>query len=458
MNNDPRPAARSPVPQQQAVNPLSLIQAVAASGLVSPRRLQELAGEAVTEGRLALLLVERGDLNAWQLDQVRQGRTRFRLGPYVIRDTLGRGGMGDVFKAEHELLGRIEAIKVLSKRRATPEAIARFEREIRAQAQLDHPNLVRVTNAGRDGGAYFLVMEYVPGLDLRRLIRRSGPVPIEAAVHVAIEVARGLDYAHRMGLVHRDIKPGNVLLTPDGRVKLTDLGLAWRLNEPRGAGGPYDRRMVGTSDYLAPELLRDPMRIMPVSDLYALGCTLYYAVTGKVLFPGGGHAEKSQRHLTEAPAPAASFRDDLPAGLLAALDRLLQKDDNLRTPTAAAAIADLAPLASADGPALLGRAVETTMQLRAASLTPSVDAELEETAVGSSAELESSMTESPVGTHRSDAPSPQPGQEPPAVPLAPQQPVTAGNALESAAKWVLWLGIAVTGLIAAVALIAELLN
>lgn len=442
-----------------------MIQAIAASGLVAPGRLQELAIEAVTEARLALLLIERGDLNAWQLEQVREGRTRFRLGPYVIRDTVGRGGMGDVFKAEHELLGRIEAIKVLSKRRATPEAVARFEREIRAQAQLDHPNLVRVTNAGRDGGAYYLVMEYVPGLDLRRLIRRTGPLPVEAAVHVAIEVARGLDHAHRLGLVHRDIKPGNVLLTPDGRVKLTDLGLAWRLNEPRGAGGPYDRRMVGTSDYLAPELLRDPMRIMPVSDIYALGCTLYYAITGKVLFPGGGHNEKAQRHLTETPAPANSFRDDLPDGLVAALDRLLEKDDNLRTPTAAAAIADLAPLASAEGPPLLGRAVETTMQLRVASLTPPTDADLEETAVGSSAELESSMPASPNGTQSGAPPPPSPVQAPTPVRRTtgpathtPERSLTAGSTLESAAKWTLWLGMTVTGLIAAGALIAELLN
>ena len=165
-------------------------------------------------------------MNRWQVEQLKAGKTKFTLGPYRIFDSIGKGGMGDVFKGEHTMLGRIEAVKVLPKHKTTPDSIVRFHREIRAQAQLDHPNLVRLTFAGQDGAAWFFVTEYVPGIDLRKLVRRRGKLSMTEAATIISQTAEGLAYAHERDLVHRDIKPGNILVTPDGRTKVIDLGLA----------------------------------------------------------------------------------------------------------------------------------------------------------------------------------------------------------------------------------------
>jgi serine/threonine protein kinase len=254
--------------------------------------------------------------------------------------------MGHVFKAEHKLLGRIEAIKVLPKSKSTPEAVAAFQREIRAQAQLDHPNLVRVSYADFEGETYFFVTEYVPGTDLRKLVRRNGPLPYATAATIIAQAAEGLHYAHRRGLVHRDVKPGNLLVTPDGRTKITDLGLAWFLMEELEGGKPVAGKansLVGTADYLAPETIRRPDQILPVSDVYALGCTLYYAVTGKVPFPGGNTPDKIRRHLDETPLNPLHFNPDLPSGFCDAIAAMMDKNPNTRTPTAAAVVELLRP-------------------------------------------------------------------------------------------------------------------
>src|SRR6186997_57745 len=265
-----------------------LCNAALASGLLSQQQIDDavtglaarnsgsaVAAEPLTDEVLGQRLVDLGYLNRWQVEQLKEGRTKFTLGPYRIVNAIGKGGMGHVFKAEHKLLGRIEAIKVLPKSKSTPEAVAAFQREIRAQAQLDHPNLVRVSYADYEGDTYFFVTEYVPGTDLRRLVRRNGPLPFAIAATIISQAAEALHYAHRRGLVHRDVKPGNLLVTPDGRTKITDLGLAWFLMdelEPRPTGKKHS--LVGTADYLAPESIREPEKILPVSDVYSLGCTL----------------------------------------------------------------------------------------------------------------------------------------------------------------------------------------
>src|SRR6478752_5757595 len=222
-----------------------LCKAALASGLLSQQKIDDaVAGlEARNVGSAVAAdpisdegLVDLGYLNRWQVEQLKEGRTKFNLGPYRIVNAIGQGGMGHVFKAEHKLLGRIEAIKVLPKAKSTPEAVAAFQREIRAQAQLDHPNLVRVSYADYEGDTYFFVTEYVPGTDLRKLVRRNGPLPFPIAATIISQAAEGLHYAHRRGLVHRDVKPGNLLVTPDGRTKMTDLGLAWFLMEELESG------------------------------------------------------------------------------------------------------------------------------------------------------------------------------------------------------------------------------
>jgi serine/threonine protein kinase len=328
-----------------------------ASGLLSRQQLDDaLAGligvspdspqsaDVVTDEELGRRLVEVGYLNRWQVEQLREGRTKFTLGPYRIVDAIAQGGMGHVFKAEHKMLGRIEAVKVLPKTRSTPEAIASFQREIRAQAQLDHPNLVRATFADHEGDTYFLVTEYVPGTDLRRLVRRNGPLSAAITATIIAQAAEGLHYAHRKGLVHRDVKPGNLLVTPDGRTKVTDLGLAWFLMEELGGPDPDKARtLVGTADYMAPETITDPAKVRPVSDIYSLGCTLYYAVTGKVPFPGGNTAEKMQRHLNETPLNPLHFNPDLPEEFCDIIAGMMDKNPDTRTPTAAAVAELLAP-------------------------------------------------------------------------------------------------------------------
>ncbi len=205
---------------------------------------------------------------------------------------------------------------------------------------------MRVTYADYEGDTYFFVTEYVPGTDLRKLVRRNGPLPFPIAATIISQAAEGLHYAHRRGLVHRDVKPGNLLVTPDGRTKMTDLGLAWFLMEELEGGSQAAGKassLVGTADYLAPETIREPDKIMPVSDVYSLGCTLYYAVTGKVPFPGGNTADKIRRHLDEIPLNPLHFNPDLPTGFCDTIAAMMDKNPDTRMPTAAAVVELLRP-------------------------------------------------------------------------------------------------------------------
>lgn len=353
-----------------------LLEAAGASGLVTAEQLhlaQVSACDAgdertvsvaeVSDDAIGRRLVELGLLNLWQVEQLKLGRTKFSLGPYRIVDAIGRGGMGHVFKAEHEILGRIEAVKVLPRNKTTADTINKFRHEIRIQAQLDHPNLVRVHFADRERDTYYFVTEYVPGSDLRKLIRRLGPVSYQAAALIMQQAAEGLEHAHRRGLVHRDIKPGNLLVTPEAVVKVIDLGLAWYLESDIHAAKQGDRlKIVGTADYLAPETIRDPGCIVPVSDIYAMGCTLYYAVTGKVPFPGGNPAEKMQRHLHEKPLPPDQLQPDLPPEFVELVAEMMAKDPKKRPPSASAVAQRLRAFATEDAIAEITQAVGTLVQ------------------------------------------------------------------------------------------------
>ena len=269
--------------------------------------LDALPAVEVGDERLAEQMVELGFLTTYQAEQLKQGRTKLNLGPYVITDWLGQGGMGQVFVAVHQMMDREVAIKVLPQSKSTPEAIASFKREIQTQAKLDHRNLVRAYDAGHDGNVYFLVTEYVPGTDLRRLVRSQGPLTMKQAASVIIQAAWGWATPTDEGLVHRDVKPGNVLVTPEGQAKVSDLGLAGFLHE--GDDDPRSARSWARPTICPPS--RSPPRkiVLPVSDIYSLGCTLYYAVTGKVPFPGRQHAREGAAALrgdTLASAPIQS--------------------------------------------------------------------------------------------------------------------------------------------------------
>ncbi|MCA9197135.1 MAG: serine/threonine protein kinase [Planctomycetales bacterium] len=331
------------------------------SGLVTQEQLDEAARAVRSEDGLAALpavevgeellakkLVAQKVLTQYQAEQLKSGRTKLSLGPYVITDWLGQGGMGQVFVAMHSIMHREVAIKVLPKSRSTPDAIASFAREIKTQAKLDHRNLVRAYDAGHDGNVYFLVTEYVPGADLRKMIRAQGPLSMAHAAHVIRQAAKALAYAHRQGLVHRDVKPGNILVTPDGIVKVSDLGLAgyWddTENDPRAG------KIVGTADYLSPEKILAPHTVSPVSDIYSLGCTLYYAVTGKVPFPGGTTRDKARRHCEETPWHPRQFNPEVSDEFVDLIADMMEKDPRRRVQSADDVVERLATWASPQSP------------------------------------------------------------------------------------------------------------
>ena len=292
--------------------------------------------------QLANKLVELGRLNSWQAGQLLEGRAKFNLGPYRIVDSLGQGGMGQVFKAEHGVMKRVVAVKVLPRSKCTPEAIASFTREIRALARLDHPCLVRALDAGQDGNVHYLVTEYVPGIDLRKLVRRDGPLSMQAAANIISQVAEGLQHAHEQGLIHRDVKPGNILVMPDGHAKLLDLGLSGSLKGD-AEDDPRYGQIVGTVDYLSPDHIKFPLEPKPAWDIYSLGCTLYYAVTGKVPFPGGTIREKARAHCELRPLDPRRLAPTLTAEFVDVIADLVAKDPAERIPTAREVIHRLTP-------------------------------------------------------------------------------------------------------------------
>lgn len=302
----------------------------------------------VDDARLADILVEKELLTQYQADQLMAGRTKLNLGPYIITDSIGQGGMGHVYKAIHEVMGRECAVKVLPREKSTPEAIESFRREIRTQAKLSHPNLVAAFDAGEDGKVHYLVVEYVPGIDLRRLVRSQGRLTQQQAAKIIMQAAIGLQYAHESELIHRDVKPGNILVTPDGVAKVSDLGLAGFMNE--GDADPRAGKIVGTADYLAPEQITSPGDTTSVSDVYSLGCSLYYTITGKVPYPGGTPQSKATRHLSETPWHPRRFNEEISDEFVDIIADMMEKDTSERIKTMSEVAARLEPWASDSGP------------------------------------------------------------------------------------------------------------
>lgn len=333
------------------------------SGLLSDEEL-DVAAATVPQthrGRLvARALVERGLLTKFQAEMLLAGRTGpFTLGQYRILDQLGQGGMGRVFKAVHQTMNRIVALKVLAPQGIeTEKGRQLFRREMQAAARLAHPNIVTAFDASKEADRYYLVMEYVDGPNLDRLVRDHGPLPVGLACDFVRQAALGLQHAHEMGMVHRDIKPSNLLVQrpsgPAGKgsvVKILDFGLA-RLGEADEAGpiGTIEVRpntVLGTPDYLSPEQARDLHAVDIRSDLYSLGCTFYYLLTGLVPYPDGSTMEKLVRHGTEEPTPVERLRPEVPAAVAAVVRRLMAKKPAERYQTPAELAAALATFAVA---------------------------------------------------------------------------------------------------------------
>jgi len=256
---------------------------------------------------------------------------------YELEQLIGSGGMSSVFRARDRFLDRTVALKILHEHRtADPDAVERFRREARAVAQLSHPNIVTVIDRGESGGREFIVFEHVEGEDLKRLVERVGPLPVRRALEIAIEAGRGLAFAHEHGLVHRDVKPQNLLLV-DGRVKVTDFGIARAVE---GEGITLTGTVLGTSDYISPEQASgEPAD--PRSDVYSLGAVFYELLTGEVPFPAESAVAVALRHLNDPPPSAAERRPDVPLRVDAAIRLAMAKDPGERFPTMGAFVAEL---------------------------------------------------------------------------------------------------------------------
>ncbi|QDT11287.1 serine/threonine protein kinase [Planctomycetes bacterium K23_9] len=313
---------------------LTFCEAAVVSKLVKPRQLKKVMELTKTddESIIAATLVKSGVITQYQSQQLEAGRTKLKLGPYLVTDWIGQGGMGRVYKAVHDVMGRVCAVKVLPLEKMTDESRDAFIQEIRVQASLDSPYVVRAYDAGQDGSIHYLVTEFVPGIDLRRLVRNNGVLSMNHAASIVSQAALGLQYAHEMGLIHRDVKPGNILVTPDGHAKVSDIGLA---AYSMGLSGDVRAgKIVGTADYLSPEQIRHPMELSPASDIYSLGCTLYYCVTGKVPFPGGDSKSKCKRHCEQTPWHPRRFNPDLSEDFVDVIADMMEKDPARRTSSA----------------------------------------------------------------------------------------------------------------------------
>lgn len=267
---------------------------------------------------------------------------------YQIISQLGVGGMGVVYKAEDRFMGRTVALKVVARRyTANPAALERFRREVRAAAKLNHQNIVTAHDTGEANGIHFLVMEFVEGISLDRLVQKKGPLPIATACQCIRQAAHGLQHAFEQKMVHRDIKPHNLMVTRKGQIKVLDFGLARVAAEaelpPLPSGTPQPDRTVtspslvmGTPDYLAPEQARNAHNVDIRADIYALGCVFFFLLTGKPPFARYGTAlEKMIAHVQDDPPPVRKLRPDVPVEIADIVARMLSKNpaDRFATPS-----------------------------------------------------------------------------------------------------------------------------
>jgi serine/threonine protein kinase len=276
-------------------------------------------------------------------------------GRYRVQELLGVGGMGAVYKAEYLLMERPVALKLISHRlTSNPAMVERFRREVKTAGQLRHANIVMAFDAEQAGDSHFLVMEYVEGKSLARTVKEQGPLPVALACDYIRQAALGLQYAHERSMVHRDIKPQNLMHTPDGQVKILDFGLARFAMEAAPTGsllsGPIldagssgsatgsltqAGAVMGTPDYIAPEQAKDAHTADIRADIYSLGCTLYDLLTGHAPFPGGTALDKVQAHAERSPRPLTELRRDIPPELARVVDKMMAKDPAKRYQTPA---------------------------------------------------------------------------------------------------------------------------
>jgi outer membrane protein assembly factor BamB len=341
-----------------SVSGKQFLRTIEQSNLLTPALLAKLqqrvasAGNELDGRRIAKGLVDKGYLTLWQARQLLAGRTTFYLGRYRLLDRIGKGGMGVVFKAQHAVMDRIVALKVMSPALLNnPRAVARFNREVKTAAALNHPNIVTAFDADAVGNTHFLVMEYVPGLDLNQWLRKSGPFPVAVACECALQAAEGLAHAHRLQMVHRDIKPVNLVVTWNQEtnrpvVKILDMGLARFVSEFREDGEVTRAgQTIGTPDYIAPEAAQNFKKADIRADLFSLGCALFKLLTGRLPFGGENTMEKLLARTTQDAPPVRSLRPDVSPELEAVVAKLLARNPDQRYQTPAEVVTALVTLA-----------------------------------------------------------------------------------------------------------------
>ena len=279
-------------------------------------------------------LEDLGLVTRWHCEKILQGKYKgFFLGKHKLLGHLGSGGMSSVYLAEHLGMKHKRAIKVLPKSKLGNNSyLERFQREAKAIASLNHPNIVRAYDIDNDKDTHYMVMEYVDGADMQTLVRKHGPLPYLVAASYIVQAARGLQHAHDIGLIHRDVKPANLLVNRQGIVKVLDLGLALFEDDKNDASltMEYNDKVLGTADYLAPEQAINSHNVDHKADMYGLGCTLYFLLTGHPPFPDGSIASRIIKHQNSMPPDIRKDRPDCPGELDGICVKMMQKDPKFR--------------------------------------------------------------------------------------------------------------------------------
>jgi serine/threonine protein kinase len=341
-----------------------LVDSISHSGLMSADEIDAFINGLPPEKRpgdakqLVQEMVRRKKLTKFQAQAVYLGKSRgLVMGNYVVLDKLGEGGMGQVYKARHRRMDRIVALKVLpAAAMKEADAVQRFQQEVKAAARLTHPNIVRAYDADEAGGMHFLVMEYVEGIDLGSLDLEKTRIPVRVAVDYVVQAARGLEYAHSKNIIHRDVKPSNLLLESDGTIKVLDMGLA-RFNEQANPddetaaeGLTQSGQVMGTLDYMSPEQAQRTKAADERSDIYSLGCTLFYLLTGRPIYEGDTLVAKIVAHRDQPIPSLRAIRNDVPKPLDTAFQKMVAKNPQLRHQTMTRVIAALQNFGSGGAP------------------------------------------------------------------------------------------------------------
>lgn len=325
----------------------NFVDIVRKSGLAEPTKIDRVVAsldnlEAPITDKVTNAFIEAKLITNWHLKQLLKGKHRgFFLERYKLLNELGKGGMSSVYLAEHTDMHLPVAIKVLPVKRVGEKSyLERFKREAKASFKLRHDNIAGATNFAHHGDLWYIVLDYIEGEDLYQKVKASGPLPIRDAVEYIRQASCGLQYAHEQGLVHRDIKPANLMLDTRGTVKILDLGLALDGDDDEEGGltKAHDEKVLGTADYLAPEQSKNSHSADPRSDIYALGCTLYYLIVGRAPFARGSVIERIKAHWNEpAPNPLDELEKppaDLDSALIDLYFRMMEKHPDARPQTA----------------------------------------------------------------------------------------------------------------------------